>query len=590
MAENRRPSKLVVILHADIAGSTSLVQMDEHVAHERIQETFQRFAQTIGEYHGRVRELRGDALLAEFERASDAVTAALAFQAGQVRRNAQLADQIRPSVRVGIAMGEVIVDDNTVTGAGVVLAQRVEQVSGANGVCITGAIHEALPQRLPFDQENLGERELKGFDEPVRVYSVCLRPGSEAPGPEVWATPNAAATNLPDKPSIAVLPFTNMSDSPEQEYFADGVVEDIITDLSRFKELLVIARNSSFSYKGKPIRIQQVASDLGVRYVVEGSVRRAGERLRITAQLIDAADGTHLWGERYDRGIGDVFAVQDEIVETVVGTVAARVARHGLEKLARKPTQDLMAYDYVLRARAVICDSAKNNRRCRELYETALGIDPHSAPACSGISMTYSMDYTSGWCDSPETARDRALEYALKSVALDDDDSQAHQYLGLQRLFRREYDLAEFHLGKALSLNPNNPAAWAYKGLYFIYTGQPREALLALEQATRRNPFNFSWYLWFVGLAYYSARRYREAISPLRESIGRNPNFIAPRRHLAACYAQLGQSDAAAEQTRKILELEPDFSIRSLAGTLSYRDPVDLEHYLEGLRKAGLPA
>ena len=589
MAESHRPGKLAVILHADIAGSTVLVQRDEHAAHERIQDTFRRFDSTIGKYHGRVCELRGDALLAEFDRASDAVSSALAFQAEQAEYNAQLNDNIRPIVRVGIAMGEVIIADNTVTGAGVVLAQRVEQLAEPGTVCITAAIHEALPQRMPFDQENLGEQQVKGFDDQVRVYAVSLSLGASIPEPETQLQPRSETPKLPDKPSIAVLPFDNMSGDPEQEYFADGVVEDIITDLCRFKELLVIARHSSFSYKGKSIKIQEVASELGVRYVVEGSVRKVVDRIRITAQLIDASDESHLWGERYDRELHDIFDIQDEIVETIVRTVVARVKRHSMERVDRKVPRDLKAYDYVLQARAVLCDSAENNSRCRELYEFALRADPRSAEACSGISLTHGLDHTSGWTESPKFSREQAMRYALKAVALDDDNSNGHGRLGLQQLHNRKYDLAEFHLDKALALNPNDPLAWAYKGLYLIYTGQPEDALSTLEQATRRNPFNITWFLWFIGLAYYCSRRFQEAIPPLQRSIDHNPKFIAPRRHLAACYAQLGKSKDAAEQTAMILELDPNFSIEKISSTLSYRDSADLEHYLDGLRKAGLP-
>jgi adenylate cyclase len=589
MVGDRRSGKLAVILHADIAGSTALVQQDERLAHERIQDTFRRFSNTIAKYNGRVCEVRGDALLAEFERASDAIAAALGFQAEQVEHITQLNDHIRPNVRVGIAMGEVIIADNTMTGAGVVLAQRVEQLARPGGVCITAAIHEALPQRLPFDQENLGEQQVKGFDEHIRVYAVSLSPGASIPESSAPLQSVPGTTKLPDKPSIAVLPFTNMSGDPEQEYFADGVVEDIITDLSRFKDLVVIARNSSFSYKGKSIKIKEAASELGVSYIVEGSIRRAAERLRITAQLIDASDESHLWGERYDREPHDIFAVQDEIVETIVRTIVGRVERHGMEIADRKVPLDLKAYDYVLQARAVLCDSAENNRRCRELYELALRVDPRSAEACIGISVTHGLDHISGWSEPLEWSHDQALRFALMAVALDEDNSNSHNQLGMQRLFNREYDLAEFHLDKALLLNPNNSGAWAYKGLYFIYTGKPEDALSVLEQAARRNPFNSTWYLWFVGLAYYCSRRYQEAIPPLRRSIGHNPKFIVPRRHLAACYAQLGQIEGAAEQSAMILELDPNFSIDRISSTLSYRDSADLEHYLDGLRKAGLP-
>ena len=396
MAENRLSGKLAVILHADVADSTALVQQDEQLAHQRIQDTFHRFGDTISKYHGHVRELRGDALLAEFERASDAVTAALAFQAGQTDHNAQLNDNIQPTVRVGIAMGEVIVADSTVTGAGVVLAQRVEQLADPGGLCITEALHEAIPKRMPFDLENLGEQALKGFDDPVRVYRVKLRPGESIPSPQESSQPKAPLKTqrlivaviaivlvagggtaywlksrmpqvdtasvermvfpLPDEPSIAVLPFDNLSGDPEQEYFSDGITNDIITDLSKFSGLFVIASNSTFTYKGKPVKVQQVAEDLGVRYVLEGSVQRLGGQIRINAQLIDATSGRHLWAERYERDSKDLFAVQTEIIEMIVATLAFRVEEVERERVLHKDTESLAAYDYVpARAKSLFC-------------------------------------------------------------------------------------------------------------------------------------------------------------------------------------------------------------------------------------------
>ena len=331
MAMSPLSGRLAVILHADVAGSTQLVQQDELIAHERIQDAFRRFSNSIEKYMGRVLELRGDALLAEFDRASDAVTAALAFQVDHTYHISHLKDDLKPTIRVGVAMGEVVIADDTVTGAGVVLAQRVEQLAEPGGLCITAGLHEALPKRMPFELENLGEQVLKGFDDPVRVYRVELSPGESLPSPQQkshrqvslksrglmaviavvvlgvaggidsWsnisvpqeepASLGRMAFPLPDKPSIAVLPFINMSDDPKQEYFVDGMTEDLITDISKISGLFVIARNSVFTYKGKAVKVRQVAEELGVRYVMEGSVRRVGNQVRINAQLIDATTG-----------------------------------------------------------------------------------------------------------------------------------------------------------------------------------------------------------------------------------------------------------------------------------------------------------
>jgi len=362
MAKERLSGKLRVILHADVAGSTALVQQDEQLAHERIQDAFRHFSGSIERYMGKVLELRGDALLAEFERASDAVTAALAFEVDHTYHLSQLKDDLKPAIRVGVSMGEVVIADDTVTGAGVVLAQRVEQLAEPGGLCITGAIHEALPRRMPFDLENLGEYELKGFDDPVHVYRVELSVGKSIPPPDksnqqrapqnIWrmgvalviialvvaggaaywykskvpqveaASIERMAYPLPDKPSIAVLPFVNMSDDEKQEYFVDGMTEDLITDLSKLSGLFVIARNSVFTYKDKAVKVRQVAEELGVRYVLEGSVRRVGDQVRINTQLIDATTGGHLWAERYDGSLKNVFALQDSVTRKIVTALA----------------------------------------------------------------------------------------------------------------------------------------------------------------------------------------------------------------------------------------------------------------------------
>jgi len=362
MAKDRLASRFAVILHADVAGSTALVQRDEQLAHERIQDTFRQLSDGIENHRGRVRELRGDALLAEFERPSDAVKAALAFQASHANYNRQLNDDIRPTARVGIAMGEVIIADNTVTGAGVVLAQRVEQLSKPGGVCVTAAIHEGLPKRLPFNQTDMGEQQVKGFEEPVRVYGVELRAGEpisflrEIHQPKVSPKPTRLAVAativalvmagglltwqkpwepreeptpaarmaypLPDKPSIAVLPLDNMSDDTSQGYFAEGLTEDLITDLSKNSKLIVISGKSPYPDKGQQLKIPQVAEALGVRYVLEGSVRRSGDQMRINIQLIDAKTGGHLWADRYD---GALAALQDQVSRNVVAALSLKL-------------------------------------------------------------------------------------------------------------------------------------------------------------------------------------------------------------------------------------------------------------------------
>jgi TolB-like protein/class 3 adenylate cyclase len=365
---NQSSRKLAVILHADVVGSTDLVQRNETLAHERIRDTFNAFSKTIQAYGGTPQELRGDALLATFNRASDSVSASLIFQNENTRRNASLDDDIRPEVRIGIALGEVIIADGTLTGPDVVLAQRIEQLAEPGGICIQGTASETIPDRLNFEFASLGKQEIKGFANTVRVYAVELGPGEKIPDPEpnasvetrslkkMWtvmalvlmlgatgfiawlkpwqtdvelADPDKMSYALPDKPSIAVLPFDNISSNKEQEYFSDGITEDIITDISKISGLFVVARNSTFTYKGKAVKVRQVAEDLGVRYVLEGSVRRSGDQIRITAQLIDALSGNHVWADRYDRDLEDVFKVQSEVAQQVAKALSVTLKANG---------------------------------------------------------------------------------------------------------------------------------------------------------------------------------------------------------------------------------------------------------------------
>lgn len=455
-AQKRRLGKLVAILHADIAGSTALVQKDEDVAHERIQDTFRRCGHTIEKYHGCVRELRGDALLAEFERASDAVAAAVAFQAEQGEHNATLNDDILPTVRVGIAMGEVIVADNTITGASVVLAQRLEQLAKPGDICIQGAAYETVPKRHPFEYVSMGEKTLKGFEHPVRVYSVLLKAGQAIPVPEPSDLKQTPRFELSDKPSIAVLPFTNMSADPEQEYFSDGITEDIITELSRFRSIFVIARNSSFHYKGQSLRVQEIGRELGVQYILEGSVRRAGKRVRVTAQLVESAGGKHLWADKYDRDLEDIFAVQDELVRAIVTFVGGYIDFAGKSRASRLDDEGLRAYDLFLRARAA------QDRNTREDYEQAVDylerailLDPGFAQAYQALSLVYFMQWMAHWVSDRDATFMKSMEAARKAVELDPADSGAYSRLGTLQMNLREFNDAGRSFRKAISLNPN---------------------------------------------------------------------------------------------------------------------------------------
>ena len=587
MADNPRSGKLAVILHADIVSSSALVQQDERLAHDRIQETFHRFGDIINQYHGRVRELRGDALLAEFQRASDAVTAALALQSDQSKYNAQLEDDIRPTVRVGIAMGEVIIADNTVTGASVVLAQRVEQLAEPGCCCITAAIHEALPQRMPFDQENFGERQVKGFDEQIRVYTVCLSPGATIPEPATLTQTETAVLNLPDQPSIAVLPFANMSGDPEQEYFSDGITEDIITELSRFGEYHVVSRNSVLVYKNKPVKAQDVGRNLKVRYVLEGSVRRAGNRVRIVAQLIDTTTGHHVWAERYDRELEDIFAVQDEVTQKIVATLAGRLEATERQRIRTDRTKNLHAYDCLLRGREIWYRfTPEANRKARHFYEKAIELDPNYVRAYTSLCWTHIVDYREAWVDSPEKALNDALEIAKSGIEVNPTSHSAYLVLGHAQLLQATHEDSIETFEKAIAINPNDADSYVFLARAFIYAGRSEEAINLTKTAMELNPNYPNWYRWTNGVAYFITQQYAEAISILRKIHSPEDRVC---RWLAASYGQAGYENEAKAVAEVYLQHNPHFSFAHHSETEPFKNADDLERYLSGLRKAGFP-
>ena len=558
MAENRRSGKLAVILHADVVGSTALVQKDEQLAHERILETFRRFGGTITKYHGRVRELRGDALLANFERASEAVTAALAFQAEQAVYNARLNDDILPTVRVGIAIGEVIIADNTITGAGVVVAQRLEQLAKPGGLCIQGAAYETVPKRFPFEYESLGEKTLKGFEQPVRAYSVMLKAEEEIPAPEPSNLEETPPIELSNKPSIAVLPFTNMSADPEQEYFSDGITEDIITELSRFHEIFVIARNSSFTFKGQSVDVSEVASKLGVQFVVEGSVRKAADRVRITAQLIDGITGNHVWADRFDRLLDDIFAVQDEVVAAIVSTLHSQIRKADLARPKRRPA-DIRAYDLVLHASQTFVTLA-GVENAITLLKQALDIEPEYALAHALLANAYTLISDYQLIPKTDATSAKIMKHARRAVELDQSDHRVYQSLSDACLFV-ESDLVEarIHAERALELNPNSTITVAWMGYIHNCYGETELAKELCARALRLDPLANAWVKFLQGVVYFDAGELDLAIGMFLAS-----DWGEKWPHLVAAYALSGQTDRAHEIAMRIRQEWSDINPENL--------------------------
>ncbi|MFT5114727.1 MAG: adenylate cyclase [Parasphingorhabdus sp.] len=590
--------KLAVILHADIVGSTELVQKNESIAHLRMRDVFKQFSTTIEAFDGIVREIRGDALLAEFARASDAVGAAIQFQTAISESNIQIIDDIQPTLRVGIAMGEVIVADGTITGAGVVLAQRLEQLASSGGTVIQGAAYETIPRRLPFSYKNLGEKTLKGFEEPVRAYQVTSAEGDNTQETETRVSQSKPVVLAVGKPSIAVLPFTNMSDHADQQFFSDGISEDIITELSRFKTLLVIARNSSFRFRDTTTDSKEIGEILGVQYLVEGSVRRAGNRIRITVQLVEAASGNHVWGERYDRDLSDIFELQDEVTRNIVSVLPGRVQADIVDHASRKPTENMRAYELMLQGKAYRdLLSAEGNAKARLCCEKAIQLDPRYARAYMYLSDSYIVDIWLGLAD--EKGRQLALQLAREAAALDGNDVYIQDHLGFAYLSQEMWPEAEAQFEKTIAKIVNEAESMAWCGYAFLLLDKKQKALDIVLKARRLDPLHPPAIDWILGQIYFFEQRYDEVIELL---IGEALLNSVAHGFLTGAYAYLGRVKEAEKSLQMYIENRKreftsrnlkidDETIDSLAGSyrVMWRNPASFEKFAEGLRLAGLP-
>jgi len=609
MGKDQLSRKLAVILHADVVGSTLLVQQNESLAHQRIQDTFTRFSETIRTYGGVAREIRGDALVAEFDRASDAVNAALAFQVMNGEFNATLEDDIQPQLRIGISLGEVIIADNTITGAGVVLAQRLEQLAESGGVVVQGSVSETVPTRMPFEFEGLGEQMLKGFDQPVRAFSVSLKYGEKLPDPDTNSLSRAEVPNdlnaslkltpesyealtgerleLPDQPSIAVLPFQNMSGDPEQEFFADGISEDLITALSRLPELIVIARNSTFVYKGRAVDVRQVGRELAVGYVLEGSIRKSGNRLRITSQLVNTQNGDHIWAERFDRDLNDIFEVQDEIahniaVELHVNLVRGEYARHDATS-----TKDVKAWELVIRASPMLESYDRNNvMLAKQMLGKAIELDNGYAAAWSSLGWAYWIESVFNWSSDPEKTMQMALDMAEKTISVDEGFSDGYSLLGHIYMVLGDVKKAIRMSEKAIELAPGSSEAAALYANVLIDSGRLKEGIQKIQGAIKLCPFPPAWYLSLLGTGLHLSGENDVAVSALEQAAIREPGAHIPRVWLASALAEMGRLDEARVASKAVLQIDPAFSAVSFAKTFKSESHSLLK---QNLLAAGLP-
>lgn len=592
MVEDIVQRRLVAILAADVVGFSRLTGADEDRTLARLRALRSDLIDpTIAVHHGRVVKRTGDGAIVEFRSVVDAVRCAIEVQNAMIERNAGVPPERRIELRIGVHLGDVVEEsDGDLMGDGVNIAARLEGIAAPGAICLSEDAYRQVKARLDLSVSDLGETKLKNIREPMRIYSLQVGVANDAkPKPQEDPINTATSLALPEKPSIAVLPFQNLSGDPEQEYFADGVTEDIITELSKYRSVSVIARHSSFAFKGKQVGVQEIGRDLGVQYLLEGSVRRLGNRVRTTAQLIDARTGTHIWAERLDRELADLFAIQDEVVERIVTTIAIRLERTEQERAGVKRPEAMRAYDFILRARAIISETAEANQQARSLYEKALELEPLSIPALLGIGWSHLIDLYGRWSKPEGGGLERAHQLARKALAIDNSDYRVHFLLSSVLKDQRQFTESLAHCQQAMALNPNDAEGSARMGTLLVAMGRFEEALNWMQKAIRLNPLHPAWYLYTIGEAHYGARQYEQAITPLRAAISRFPNFLTPRRHLAATYAQLGRMDEARTQIIKIQQLDPSVSVNLYRERPLYENADDMEHYLDGLRKAGLP-
>ena len=578
--------RLAAILAADVVGYTRLMGADEAGTLQRLTELRQQNLEPlIAEHHGRIFKLIGDGLLVEFASVVDALACAQAWQDCVASHQAAVDEERRLTFRIGVNLGDVIVEGDDIYGDGVNIAARIESLAEPGGVYLSGDAHRHAKGKLDIGFDDLGDHDLKNVAEPVQVYRVSADHLAAASAP---AKP--AALPLPDKPSIAVLPFTNMSGDPEQEYFSDGITEDIITELSRIGDLFVIARNSSFSYKGKSLKVQEIGRDLGVAHLVEGSVRKAGNRVRVTAQLVEATTGNHVWAERYDRELDDIFAVQDDVTEQITEALQSRLQRPAEVRSERQTPQSIEAYDCILRAieysQRVTVEA---NAEVRVLCERALALDPDYAEAYTRLANTYVQEWNQGWKQHPEETLDRAEALALKATEINSGLAFAHAILEHLYLWKKEHDKAIASGERALALDPNDSDTHAIHAMTLSWAGRPVEALSAVEKAMRLNPHHPHWYHFVHGLAFFEAQRLDEALAAFRRGVARSPQFMPNHFYLAVTYADQERNSEARAEAAELIRLNPAMTLNSAQRLLPYRDRSRLEHCLNGLQEAGLP-
>jgi len=590
MSEERVERRLAAILAADVAGYSRLMGVDEEGTLAALKAIRRDLVdRKIKEHRGRIVKTTGDGALVEFASVVDAVRCAVEVQREMAERNDGVPADKRIEFRIGINVGDIISDDNDIYGDGVNVAARLEALAEPGGICVSRVVRDQVRDKLDFAFDDKGEQQVKNIARPVRIYSI----GPRGSGPQAGETQAAPALALPEKPSIAVLPFQNLSGDPEQEYFADGIVEDIITALSRNRAFFVISRNTTFTYKGPAVDVAKVARELGVRYVLEGSVRRAGNRVRITAQLIDAASGRHLWADRYDRELADVFAVQDEIAQTITGELAPGIIAAEMQQARRKDPSQLDAWDRTMRAHWHIRRFTREDlAEARRLLDEAIELDPANAMAFADLSIANHFESVFGWSRDSAQSFARSGEAARRAAAIDDGDAYAHSALAIFDFFSGRHEEARRRLRRALDLDPNSVFARGYLGVSYAFVGDYEAALTHIDESIRlspRDPLLIIWHL-CKGWAALLSERYREAVEFTTSAVEANAEFPDNYAVLAAAHGHLGNAAPARAALDELLRRMPGLSASDERLNRPSGSAAQRERFLEGLRKAGLPA
>jgi adenylate cyclase len=625
MANEGFKRKLTAILSADVEGYSRLMGDDEEATVRTLTSYREVLSTLIQQHNGKVLDSPGDNLLAEFVSVVDAVQCAVAVQKEIKSRNDELPENRKMLFRIGINLGDVIQEQDRIYGDGVNIAARLEGLAEPGGICISKTAFDHIESKLPYGYDFIGEQTVKNIAKPVGAYRVQLDPRVTVSGkPEkstkskrvpifagaiallvlavalgIWqfyaqrpsvepASLQKMALPLPEKPSIAVLPFVNMSGDPDQDYIADGITENIITGLSQIPEMFVIARNSVFTYKGKPVKVKQVSEELGVKYVLEGSVQKAGDRLRVNAQLIDALKGHHLWAERYDRELKDLFKLQDEITMNVLTATEVRLTRGGRARFNK--TDSFEAWGYLVRAGNLFARyTIEDNTSARRLCERALKIDPNYAAALTLLGWTYFIEVRLGWSEVPIEFMKRAFEIAQESLALDETQPDVHSLLNTIYWVQRQYDKAIAEGKRAITLAPNDALAHVLLAQTMRAVGKFEEAVALSEKALRLQPYYPAWYLAELGIEYYYAGKYEEAVDLIKQYLQLNEPHWMLHNAMVLNYVRLDRLEDARAHAAKLLKLFPSFSISLNNKMTFFKDPKYLEQQQEDLRKAGIP-